>query len=87
MENQKDLLFREPGVERLRLRFREALFALLALEPLNFVPTVETSFYHLDTAVLARHLVLAFFRRKGQNDSGRRNPAFGESRRLGPASS
>ena len=58
----------------------EQLLALVALVPLAVAP-VALSF---DSAVVTRHLALAFFRRKSQNDSGRRNPAFGASPRFGP---
>lgn len=70
----------------LLLRFRESLAALLALPTLDPVPSVEAGFHHFESAIVVRHFDLAFFGRKRQNDCGRRNPAFGESPRLGPMS-
>lgn len=89
VQDHLNLLTRQPhiGSERLLLRLREPLAALLALPALNPIPTIETCLHHLDPAVVARHFGLAFFGRKGQNDSGFDNPAFGFGPRLGPASS
>jgi hypothetical protein len=40
----------------LLLRFGEALTALLALPALYVVPSVETRFYHIGLAIVARHV-------------------------------
>jgi hypothetical protein len=58
------------SVKWLLLWCGNTLSALLAFEPLNLVPSVKTSFHHLDIAIGARHLGLAFFGQKNQNDSG-----------------
>jgi hypothetical protein len=87
--NHADLFLWEPdiGSERLLLRPREPLSALLALPALNPIPAVKSGFDDLQSAVVARHFGLAFFGQNGQNASGCRNPAFGFGPRLGPAGS
>jgi hypothetical protein len=89
VQNHADLFLRESDIrpERLLLRLREPLSALLALPALNPIPAVESGLHHLQSAVVAGHFGLAFLRALSQNDSGCRNPAFGLGPRLSPASS
>jgi hypothetical protein len=89
MEDSADGFLGEPYIfsEGLLLWLSEPLAALLALIPLNLVPTVETGLHRFYSARVTSHFGIAFFGRKRQNDCGRRNPAFGESPRLGPAGS
>ena len=57
--------------------------ALITLVPLAVFPVALT----FDPAIVAGHFGLAFFGRKRQNDSGRKNPVFGFGPRLGPVGS
>jgi hypothetical protein len=56
MQDSFNCLFRKPhiGTERLCVRFRKALSALVALEPLELIATL-TILHRFDSATVARH--------------------------------